>query len=279
MSNANPFPGCVLFSRVRLSFPALVTPRAPKGSVAGVVPSYSADFITAANDPKYNEFVAVCNQLAQAKWGQHYPNIIKAIYGDKDRRCFGQGEEKIDGTTYAVYDGYAGNVWVKGSKKSDKGKPQMIGADNRGIDPNDTMAWDNEARKMYGGCYVDVVLKPWVYDNTFGKGFGADLIAIKFVADGVPFGEAIRDASAMFAGSTSVQPALGAPGFAPPAMPGAPGFAPPPMPGAPVPQQQAWPQPQVQPAVQMPPMPFQASQPPAMPGYAPPPMPTWQPPR
>lgn len=246
MSNANPFPGCVMFSRVRLSYPALTVPRAPKGSVAGVIPSYSADFIMASNDPKYAEFVNLCNQLAQAKWGQHYNNIIAAIYKDKDRRCFGQGDEKINTTTYAVSDGYAGQVWVKGSKKSDRGLPQMIGADNMGIVPTNadgtpTLAWMNEARKMYGGCYVNAVLKPWVYDNTFGKGFGADLIAIQFAADGDSFGESIRDASAMFAGATvapqvpGAAPAWGAP--VAPGMPSAglpfPGAAP--MPGAPFP--------------------------------------------
>lgn len=289
MSQTNPYAGCVLFTRVRLSFPNLVQPRVPKGSAPGATPKYSADFITTPNDPKYIEFVNLCNQVAQAKWGQHYPNIVKAIYADKDRRCFGQGEEKIDGTTYKVLDGYGGGmVWFKGSKNADKGKPQMIGPDNQGIDPlNDSLLWENEARKMYGGCYVNVVLKPWVYDNTFGKGIGADLVAIQFAADGVPFGEGIRDASAMFQGMQTAQPALAAP-----PMPGmAPGFAPPPMPGAPLPQP-GWPQPQVQPGVQMPPMPFPAAQPPAMPGYVPPPMPgyvqqppvqpgvqVWQPPR
>lgn len=258
MSTANKFPGCVLFSRVRLSFPALVTPRSPKGSPTGVVPSYSADFITDPKDPKYAEFVNLCNQLAQTKWGQHYPNIINAIYKDKDRRCFGQGEEKIDGTTYAVYDGYAGQVWVKGSKKSDKGAPQMVGPNNEDLGTDSSsLAWANEARKMYGGCYVDVVLKPWVYDNTFGKGFGADLIAIKWVADGVPFGEAIRDASAMFNGSpVAAPPALGAPQFPPLA---APGFAPP-SPAFPAPPQFSAP---AFPPVQQPPM--------AAPGFAPPP--------
>ena len=246
MSNANPFPGCVLFNRARLSYPAIAAPRAPKGSSPGVVPSYSGDFILNPQDPKYTEFVNLCNQLAQAKWGTHYPNIIKAIYADKDRRCFGQGEEKINGTTYAVSDGYAGMVWVKGSKKSDKGMPQMIGADNNGIDPNNTLEWANEARKLYGGCYVNVVLKPWVYDNTFGKGFGCDLIAIQFAADGAPFGEAVRDASAMFAGQQVAQPSLGAPAFQPPQAPAAP----------------AWPAPQVP---GMPAMPFPAAQAPAAP--------------
>ena len=240
MSNANPYAGCVLFTNVRLSYPALITPRAPKGSASTVVPSYSADFITTPNDPRYIEFVNLCNEKAQAKWGQHYPNIIAAIYKDKGRRCFGQGEEKINTTTYAVSDGYAGMVWVKGSKKSDKGLPQMIGADNIGVvstnpDGTPSLAWMNEARKLYGGCYVNVVLQPWVYDNTFGKGFVADLVAIQFAADGVPFGETIRDASAMFQGMQVAPPALGAPGMQPPPMPGAPGLAPPPMPGQPYP--------------------------------------------
>ena len=241
MSNA--FAGCVLLSSVRLSYPALTTPRAPKGSVPGVVPAYSGDFILSPQDPKYAEFEKLANTVAQAKWGQHYPNIIKAIYGDKDRRCFGRGEEKVNSTTYAVSDGYAGMVWITGRKKADKGAPQMIGPNNEdlGSDPT-SLAWQTEARKMYGGCYVDVVVKPWVYDNTFGKGIGADLIAMKWVADGQPFGEAIRDASAMFGSSPQVAPPMfgappqAAPGMAPPGfqVPGAPQ-----MPGMPFPGVQA----------------------------------------
>lgn len=223
MSNFN---GCVFLSKVRLSFPNLAVPRAPQGSDKL---KYSADFILTPNDPNYKKFVDLAIATAQAKWPQHHAAILQAIYADRKRRCFGAGSEKVDTTTYKVLNGYENMVYISAARQSDKGMPQMIGPDNQGIDPNNTLACQNEARKMYGGCYVNAVVKPWIYDNQWGKGISADLVAVQFAADGEPFGEGVTDASAMFAGQAPAAAAPwsppGVPG-APPAMP-APPFAPP----------------------------------------------------
>lgn len=212
MSN---FEGCVFLSKVRLSFPNLAVPRAPQGSDKL---KYSADFILAPNDPNYAKFVALAHAVAQQKWPQHHAAVLQAIHGERKKRCFGNGSEKIDSTTYKVLNGYEGMVYISGSRNSDKGMPQMIDVNNQAIDPSNALACQNEARKMYGGCYVNAVIKPWVYDNQFGKGIGGDLIAVQFAAEGAPFGEGVTDASAMFGA-----PVVGgghAPGFASLAMPG-----------------------------------------------------------
>lgn len=265
---SNQFEGCVFLSRVRLSFPNLAVPRAPQGSDKK---KYSADFILDPNDPNYKKFIDIALGLAQAKWPQHYQAIVQAIYGERKKRCFGQGSEKIDQTTYKVLNGYDGMVFISASRNEDRGMPQMIGPDNQAIDATNVLACQNEARKMYGGCYVNAVVKPWVYDNQFGKGFGADLIAIQFAADGAPFGEGITDASAMFAGAQVAPPMPGAAPMGAPAMPGTPpgGWAAPTMPGAPFPGVQ-------QPAMPQAPFPMPGAAPAPFPGMPQPaPMP-WQ---
>jgi hypothetical protein len=45
------------------------------------------------------------------------------------------------------------------------------------------------ARKFYGGCYVDILIRPWWQDNAYGKRINANLLAVKFVKDGDAFGE------------------------------------------------------------------------------------------
>jgi hypothetical protein len=88
------------------------------------------------------------------------------------------------------------------------------------------MAYQQLARKMYGGCRVNAAVKPWLQDNKHGRGIRCDLIAVQFYLDDAPFGEGNVDASGMFGAV-----AAGAmPGFAAahaPAMPAAP------FPGAP----------------------------------------------
>lgn len=216
MSN---FDGVVFLSRVRLSFPNLAVARAPQGSDKM---KYSADFILTPNDPNYAKFVALAHMVAQQKWPQHHQAILQAIYGERKKRCFGQGHEKVDSTTYKILNGYEGMVYISASRNADKGMPQMIDGQNNPVDSTNTLACQAEARRMYGGCYVNAVVKPWVYDNAFGKGIGGDLVAVQFCEDGAPFGEGVTDASAMFAGAQVAPPTPGghAPGFASLAMPG-----------------------------------------------------------
>ena len=116
------------------------------------------------------------------------------------------------------YDGYAGNMFISAGRDQ---QPQMIQADGSPIDPANTMAYQQLARKLYGGCRVNVAVKPWIQENTHGRGVRCDLIAIQFAADDVAFGEGAVDASNMF-GAVAGAPA--APGFAPAAaaMPAAP---------------------------------------------------------
>jgi len=108
----------------------------------------------------------------------------------------------------------------------------MIQADGTPIDPTNTMAYQQLARKMYGGCRVNAAVKPWLQENKHGRGIRCDLIAVQFAGDDTPFGEGAVDASNLFGAVAGASAA--APGFAPASVPG---FAAPaaPMPAAPFP--------------------------------------------
>lgn len=59
---------------------------------------------------------------------------------------------------------------------------------------------------LYSGCYVNVLIRPWVQSNSFGKRINANLLAVQFVREGERFsgvarpdvGEVFEDVSGEF---------------------------------------------------------------------------------
>lgn len=226
----------IFLSNVRLSFPSIIEPKKNK-QYPDKPATYEAESLMAPNHPGFAQFMQRYAAMAQEKWKAHAQQVMQMIANDRKLRCFGQGHEKVNQQTLKMYDGYEGMVFISASKKSDKGAPQMIKPDGTAVDPMNTMEYQAFARKLYGGCYVNMAVKPWLQENTHGRGIRCDLIAIQFAGDGAPFGEAAADASGMF-GAVTAAPAAqpGAmPGFmaqpaAAPAMPAPPTFGMPQMP-------------------------------------------------
>jgi len=208
----------IYLQNVRLSFPHLTEAHA---SAQGAVPKFAADFIMPADHPGYQQFMARYGELAAAEWKDHAQQVMGMIQQDRKLRNYGAGEEKVNKQTFRPYDGYAGQVWIMANNKN---MPQMIKTDGVPVDAANTMEAQAVARTMYGGCYVNAAVKPWVQDNQFGKGIRCDLIAVQFQADGEAFGEGAPDASDMF-GAVGTAPAA-APVAEAPAAPAAPGMPP-----------------------------------------------------
>lgn len=53
----------------------------------------------------------------------------------------------------------------------------------------DLLEVDEIADVIYPGCYVDIIIRPWFQDNSYGKRINANLLSVKFRADGEQFGE------------------------------------------------------------------------------------------
>ena len=214
----------VFLSNVRLSFPHLAEPQKQVNEATGATRiSYNAEFLMPQDHPGFQQFMARYAALALDKWKEHANTVMGMIANDRKTRCFGQGSEKINKKTFLPYDGYAGNVFITAGRDT---APQMIQADGSPVDPSNTMAYMQLARKMYGGCRVNAAVKPWPQDNKHGRGIRCDLIAVQFAGDDTAFGEGAVDASNLF-GSVAggVHPAMNAAnsfGAAAPAMPAAP---------------------------------------------------------
>ena len=206
----------IYLSNVRLSFPHLAEPQRQVNEATGKERiSYNCEFIMPQDHAGFTQFVQRYGSMVLEKWKEHAQTIMGMIQNDRKLRCFGRGEEKINKKTFQPYDGYAGNVFITSGRES---QPQMIQADGRPVDPSNTMAYQQLARKMYGGCRVNAAVKPWLQENKHGRGVRCDLIAVQFAGDDTPFGEGAVDASNLFGVVAGAAPA----GFAPAGMPAAP---------------------------------------------------------
>jgi hypothetical protein len=194
----------ILLSNVRLSFPHLAEPQRQVNESNGKERiSYNCEFIMPQDHAGFQKFMATYAAMALEKWKEHAQTVMGMIQSDRKLRCFGRGEEKVNKKTFQPYDGYAGSVFITAGRDS---APQMIQADGQPIDPANTMAYQMLARKMYGGCRVNAAVKPWLQENSYGRGVRCDLIAVQFAGDDAAFGEGAVDASKLF-GSVAGAPA------------------------------------------------------------------------
>jgi hypothetical protein len=206
----------IYISNARLSFPHLAEPQRQVNEQTGKERvSYNVEIILPADHAGFVGFQKRYGELALEKWKEHATNVMNLILTDRKTRCFGRGEEKVNKKTFLPYDGYAGNMYITAGRDS---QPQVIDEAGRAIDPTNTMLYQALTRKMYGGCRVNVAIKPWLQDNKHGRGVRCDLVAVQFAGDDTPFGEGATDASAMF-GAVSAAPAMPAAPFAMPAAP------------------------------------------------------------
>ena len=213
----------IFLSNVRLSFPHLAEPQERVNEQTGKrTLSYNAEFIMPQDHPGFQQFMQRYGALALDKAKEHASAVMNMIQQDRKSRCFGRGEEKVNKKTFQPYDGYAGNVYITAGKDQ---PPQMIQADGSPIDPANTMAYQQLARKMYGGCRVNVAIKPWWQNpnpaKQYGHGIRCDLIAVQFAGDDTPFGEGAVDASNLFSAVAGAPAGMFAPAAAPaaPAVP------------------------------------------------------------
>ena len=204
----------VQLKKVRLSFPNLVE-ATTSAKFPTSAPRYRADLILTANDPQFAEAMKEIGNAAVIKWKEHAGSVMNGM--DVKLRCWGRGEEKVKSSSFVVYDGYAGMVYLKTSNYEDS-PPIVITMDGKQVE-NGTPLRAIEARKLYGGCYVNAVVEFKAWENNGSRGIRAKLVAVQFDSDGEPFGEADPDVSGMFGAVQQPAAAAPVPGFTPGAMP------------------------------------------------------------
>lgn len=97
----------------------------------------------------------------------------------KDKRCLRNGD---DGDKEEAFKHYT--ISARETKR-----PKVRGCDN------EELAKDEIEEIIYGGCYVDILIRLWYQDNKYGKRVNANLLAVRFRRDGEVFGESRIDDS------------------------------------------------------------------------------------
>lgn len=205
----------ILVSNVRLSFPHIAEPQKQVIETTGKERiSYNCELLMPPDHPAFAKFMQVYANMALEKWKEHAQSVMQMIQAERKLRCFGRGEEKVNKKTFQPYDGYQGSIYLTVGRDT---PPQVIDADGKPIDGNNTMAYQQLTRKMYGGCRVNAAVKPWLQENKYGRGVRCDLVAIQFAGDDKPFGEAAVDASNLFgavqSSTAAVSPSVAMPGL------------------------------------------------------------------
>lgn len=144
---------------VRLSYPHLFKAQSAQ---AGGDPKFSAAFIL---DKK--------SQADQIKSLQNaIEDMIKTekMKVDPDKRCLKDGSNKPDS--------YGDDVMFVNA--SNTVRPQVVDRKKNPVAEEDNV--------IYGGCYVNAVIRLWPQNNQFGRRVNASLEVVQFVKDGEPFG-------------------------------------------------------------------------------------------
>jgi hypothetical protein len=151
--------GCILVRNVRLSYPHLFT---KWGMNEGDKKKYSAKF-----------FLDKATHAADIKGlGQHLAAMMQEAFkgripNDKLFLRDGKDSGKED----------QADQWVIAA--SEDRAPDVINRDKSRVNEDDDI--------VYAGCYVNVLIRPWVQKNKFGKRINANLLAVQFVKDGERF--------------------------------------------------------------------------------------------
>lgn len=156
---------------VRLSFPNLFKAKAYK---EGDDPKYNATFIldTKVNALEIKQVQAGIDKIIADEFKGN-AKVLKGV-------CLRDGEERID-EEGSFKDGYGpGTMFVTTSNPN---RPQVV---NR----NPSIPVTAEDGTVYAGCYVNAIISLWAQSNTFGKRVNANLLAVQFVKEGDPFGQA-----------------------------------------------------------------------------------------
>ena len=153
---------------VRLSFPALFTPKAFKSAPGEQpkTPGYSASFILDKKEHAklIKDIKRIIDHLVKTE--------LKKNRLPSDKVCLRDGEDKED------VDGYGPDVMYLSS--GSRNRPAVV--DRKANDITE------ESGMVYAGCYVNASVRLWAQNNDFGKRVNAELRGVQFLRDGDPFG-------------------------------------------------------------------------------------------
>lgn len=161
---------------VRLSFPNLFKPQAPKSGEGS--PKYGASFLIPKKSPEGQAIAKMISDKIKEMVTDHYGAGKEPKY-KPDKKCFRDGDLES-------YDGYKDHYYIAANNAR---RPTLLDRDKTPLTEADG--------KLYAGCYVVAILRIWIQDHKeYGKRVNASLEGVQFYKKGEPFGAAPLDADA-----------------------------------------------------------------------------------
>ena len=152
--------GTILLKNVRASYPHIFKPSAFEGGE----PSYSIMALM-PKDTHDKAKKLIDSQVAKLSAEAKIKVAADKVFcrdGDQSDRAEAEG------------------MWTVSARE--KKRPIVRDKDKSTVDSAD-------ADKFYGGCWVNLLIRPWVQNNQFGKRVNANFVAVQFVRDDEAFGE------------------------------------------------------------------------------------------
>lgn len=78
-------------------------------------------------------------------------------------------------------------MWIIKSSENPERPPKVRDERTKVMTPQEI------AKRIYAGCIINILIRPWAQDNKHGKKINANLVAVQFVRDGTRIGEAAID--------------------------------------------------------------------------------------
>lgn len=161
--------GTILIKDVRASYPHVLIPKAQKDPKTGVL-----------GDPKFS-----ITALLPKKTHLAAKNALKARIDAllKEHKVAALPAERyfLRNGNLAGKPDYMGMFTVSAGEREDR--PPSV------RDKNKVKLTRSDAAKVFGGCWVNVLIRPWWQSNGFGKRVNAGLVAVQFLRKDEPFGE------------------------------------------------------------------------------------------
>lgn len=155
--------GCIRIDAVRASFPHLDKPYAGKDD----------------GTPAYG-IVSLLDKKTHKEAKDLIVERINQILADNKNAKVASDRKFIRNGDDSARDEEDGH-WTVSARETKR--PSVRGKDKTVLSPEEALDM------IYGGCYVNVLIRPWFQDNKFGKRVNAGLVAVQFLRDGEAFGE------------------------------------------------------------------------------------------
>lgn len=182
----------VYLKDVRISYPHLINKQKASDDAK---PKFSASFLIDPSTKAGKRNVALIEAALDAACMAEFKKPFDKMKFKEDRCCYFEGDEAFD-SNGDVKDGYAGMMVIKASNQS-RVDLRFRNKDKVQVEKQSDGTYEAEDDPIYGGCYVEAILRVYGTKKGGSPGVFASLELVRFFKDGDRFGSPPVDDSVL----------------------------------------------------------------------------------